>query len=263
MEIPFYQVDAFASALFTGNPAAVCPLRAWLPDATMQSIAMENHLAETAFLVKRGEGDYQLRWFTPAVEVDLCGHATLASAWVVFEKLEPGRTSVSFETRSGTLRVARKLDLLALDFPARPPEPVRATPPLLEALGGAPAEVWAARDYLVVYASAAEILALAPDMRLLKQIDRFAAIVTAPGDGDCDFVSRFFAPAQGVDEDPVTGSAHTTLIPYWAARLNKTRMLARQLSARRGELHCEMLGERVSIAGRAVLYASGLIHLPA
>ena len=220
MEIPIYQVDAFARGVFSGNPAAVCPLKSWLPDATLQAIAMENNLSETAFFVKAG-ADYDLRWFTPAVEVDLCGHATLASAWVILEKLEPGRPAVSFHTLSGKLQVTRKLDLLALDFPARPPEPVRATPPLLAALGGNPREVWAARDYMVVYDSEEEIRALRPDMNLLTQIDRFAVIVTAPGQAGeqaCDFVSRFFAPAQGVAEDPVTGSAHCTLIPYWAGR---------------------------------------------
>jgi predicted PhzF superfamily epimerase YddE/YHI9 len=262
MQIPIYQVDAFAHALFSGNPAAVCPLKGWLSEATMQAIAAENNLAETAFLVPREDG-YALRWFTPAVEVDLCGHATLAAAWVIFERLEPGRTEVRFTTRSGELRVTRKLDLLALDFPVRPPEPVSATPPLLEALGGNPREVWAARDYLVVYDTAAEIRALQPDMKLLAQINRFAVIVTAPGEPGCDFVSRFFAPAQGIDEDPVTGSAHCTLIPYWAARLEKHRMVARQLSKRQGELHCELIGDRVSIAGRAVLYLEGSIHIPA
>jgi PhzF family phenazine biosynthesis protein len=263
MEIPIYQVDAFARGVFTGNPAAVCPLRSWLPDATLQAIAMENNLSETAFFVKQG-ANYHLRWFTPGVEVDLCGHATLAAAWVIFEKLEPGRPEVIFQTLSGELRVTRKLDLLALDFPARPPEPVQATPALLAALGGCPREVWAARDYMVVYETEEEIRALAPDMGLLAQIDRFATIVTAPGEpGDhpCDFVSRFFAPAQGVAEDPVTGSSHCTLIPYWAGRLGKHRLLARQLSRRGGELLCELLGDRVSIAGRAALFLEGVIRL--
>ena len=263
MEIPIYQVDAFARGVFSGNPAAVCPLKSWLPDATLQAIAMENNLSETAFFVKAG-ADYDLRWFTPAVEVDLCGHATLAAAWVILEKLEPGRPAVTFHTLSGELQVTRKLDLLALDFPARPAEPVRATPPLLAALGGNPREVWAARDYMVVYDSEEEIRALAPDMNLLSQIDRFAVIVTAPGqpgEHACDFVSRFFAPAQGVAEDPVTGSAHCTLIPYWAGRLNKHRLLARQVSRRGGELYCELLGDRVSIAGRAALFLEGVIRL--
>lgn len=263
MEIPIYQVDAFARGVFTGNPAAVCPLKSWLPDATLQSIALENNLSETAFFVKEG-ANYHLRWFTPAVEVDLCGHATLASAWVILEKLEPGRPAVTFRTLSGELHVVRKGDLLALDFPARPPEPVRATPPLLAALGGNPREVWAARDYMVVYDTEEEIRALAPDMNLLTQIDRFAVIVTAPGqpgEHRCDFVSRFFAPAKGVPEDPVTGSAHCTLIPYWADRLGKHRLVARQVSRRGGELLCELLDDRVSIAGRAALFLEGVIRL--
>jgi PhzF family phenazine biosynthesis protein len=263
MEIPIYQIDAFARGVFSGNPAAVCPLKSWLPDATLQAIAMENNLSETAFFVKEA-ANYHLRWFTPAVEVDLCGHATLAAAWVILEKLEPGRPAVTFRTLSGELHVTRKLDLLALDFPARPPEPVAATPPLAAALGGNPREVWAARDYMVVYETEQEIRALAPDMNLLTQIDRFAVIVTAPGgagEPSCDFVSRFFAPAQGVAEDPVTGSAHCTLIPYWAARLNKHRLFARQVSRRGGELFCELLGDRVSIAGRAALFLEGVIRL--
>jgi PhzF family phenazine biosynthesis protein len=263
MEIPVYQIDAFARSPFTGNPAAVCPLKAWLPDATLQAIAMENNLSETAFFVKDGE-HYNLRWFTPGVEVDLCGHATLASAWVIFEKLEPGRADVAFHTRSGELKVTRKGDLLALDFPARRPEPVHPAPLLLEALGGNPVETWAARDYMVVYETEAEVRALKPDMSLLMDIDRFAVIVTAPGstgEHACDFVSRFFAPAKGVPEDPVTGSAHCTLTPYWAARLNKTRLYARQVSARGGDLYCELKGERVTIAGRATPFLEGVIRL--
>ena len=264
MEIPIYQVDAFARGVFTGNPAAVCPLKSWLPDATMQAIAMENNLSETAFFVKEG-ADYHLRWFTPNVEVDLCGHATLASAWVIFEKLEPGRPSVTFRTLSGELHVTRRLDLLALDFPARPPERVGAASGLVEALGGNPLEIWASRDYMVVYDTEQQIRDLAPDMGLLAQLDRFAVIVTAPGEpgGEprCDFVSRFFAPAHGVAEDPVTGSSHCTLIPYWAARLKKQRLMARQVSQRGGELFCELLGDRVSIAGRAALFLEGVIKL--
>ena len=263
MEIPIYQVDAFARSPFTGNSAAVCPLKTWLPDATLQAIAMENNLSETAYFIKEG-GAFHLRWFTPGVEVDLCGHATLASAWVIFEKLEPGRTSVTFQTRSGELTVTRKGDLLAMDFPSRRPEPVRATPPLLEALGGNPVEIWAARDYMVVYETEEEVRALDPDMTLLSKIDRFAVIVTAPGNAGehaCDFASRFFAPAKGVPEDPVTGSAHCSLIPYWAERLGKTHMYARQVSKRGGELYCELHGDRVTIAGRAAPFLEGMIRL--
>jgi PhzF family phenazine biosynthesis protein len=234
-----------------------------VPDATLQAIAMENNLSETAYFIKEGSA-YHLRWFTPGVEVDLCGHATLASAWVIFERLEPGLTSVSFQTRSGELSVTRKGDLLALDFPSRRPEPVRPAPPLLEALGGNPVEIWAERDYMVVYETEEEISALNPDMSLLSKIDRFAAIVTAPGKAGehaCDFVSRFFAPAKGVPEDPVTGSAHCSLIPYWAERLGKTHLYARQISKRGGELYCELHGDRVTIAGRAAPFLEGVIRL--
>jgi predicted PhzF superfamily epimerase YddE/YHI9 len=194
MRLPIYQVDAFTDGLFGGNPAAVCPLEAWLPDATMQAIAAENNLSETAFLVPDG-GDYALRWFTPTVEVDLCGHATLASAHVVFRFLEPERESVNFHTlKAGTLAVTRRADMLVMDFPSRPASPAPAPPGLLAALGGAPREVLRARDYLVVYDSAAEIAALDPDLAALAKVDCWAAIVTAPGEDGIDFVSRFFAP---------------------------------------------------------------------
>ncbi|MGH7248317.1 MAG: PhzF family phenazine biosynthesis protein, partial [Pseudomonadota bacterium] len=240
MRIPVYQVDAFASRLFTGNPAAVCPLEQWLPDETLQSIAAENNLSETAFFVPDGDR-YRLRWFTPKVEVDLCGHATLASAFVILNRLEPSRDRVSFVTQSaqgaaspascapprsvvretpdpGELIVRRAGDLLALDFPARPPEPCEIHAGLIAGLGARPQAVLAARDYLVVYESEEQVRTLAPRMELLSGVDRFAVIVTAPGH-DADFVSRFFAPAKGIPEDPVTGSAHCTLIPYWAKRL--------------------------------------------
>lgn len=260
MEIPAYQVDAFTSSIFGGNPAMVCPLDEWLPDETLQAIAMENNLSETAFFIKSGD-QFHLRWFTPAVEVDLCGHATLASAYVLFEFMEPNREEVTFNTASGELTVARHGNRLALDFPSRPPQPVDPCPGLLEALGPAPAEVLAARDYLVVYDDEDTVRTLEPDMRALLDIDLFAVIVTAPG-RRCDFVSRFFAPAKGVDEDPVTGSAHCTLIPYWAARLGKSNLLARQVSLRGGDLYCEHRGDRVTIAGEAALFLKGTIILP-
>jgi len=261
MQLPIYQVDAFTDRLFGGNPAAVCPLETWLPDATMQAIAAENNLAETAFLVRDG-GDYALRWFTPTVEVDLCGHATLASGYIVFRFLEPQRTSVNFRTlKAGTLVVSRRGDLLAMDFPARPATPVEPPPGLLAALGGAPREVLRARDHLVVYDSAAEVAALKPDLAALAKVDCWAAIVTAPGENGVDFVSRFFAPAQGVPEDPVTGSSHCTLVPYWAKQLGKAELEARQISKRGGALSCVLVGERVSIAGRAVLYLNGQISV--
>src|SRR6185437_10571464 len=228
MRLPIYQVDAFTDKLFGGNPAAVCPLESFLPDATMQAIAAENNLSETAFLVG-GSGEYLLRWFTPTVEVDLCGHATLASALVVFDFLEPRRDSVRFRTlKAGALEVRRRAGLLTVDFPARPAVPCEPPAELLSALGGTPREILRARDHLVVYGSAAEIAALKPDLDALATVDCWAAIVTAPGEDGTDFVSRFFAPAQGVPEDPVTGSAHTTLVPYWAKRLGKNTLTARQ-----------------------------------
>jgi PhzF family phenazine biosynthesis protein len=261
MRLPIYQVDAFTDKLFGGNPAAICPLENWLPDATMQAVAAENNLSETAFLVREA-GDYGLRWFTPSVEVDLCGHATLASAHVVFEFLEPQRESVCFRTlKAGTLTVSRHAGMLTMDFPARPAAPCEAPAGLLAALGGAPREVLGARDHLVVYDSAAEIAALKPDLAALAAVDCWAAIVSAPGDDGVDFVSRFFAPAQGVPEDPVTGSAHTTLVPYWAKRLGKSSLKARQLSRRGGLLCCALSGDRVDIGGRAVTYLRGHIEL--
>lgn len=259
MQIPIYQVDAFSSRVFSGNPAAVCPLERWLPDDQMQAIAAENNLSETAFFVRHGDR-FDLRWMTPATEVDLCGHATLASAFVIFEYLDPARPAVSFDTKSGPLEVTRKGGLLSMDFPARPPQPVEAHPDLVRALGGEPVEVLGSRDYLVVYRSEEEVRGLQPDMALLARLDRFAVIVTAPG-READFVSRFFAPARGVPEDPVTGSAHCTLVPYWAAKLGKKELHALQVSRRGGELWCEDLGSRVTIAGHAVLYMQGRIHL--
>jgi PhzF family phenazine biosynthesis protein len=261
MRIPLYQIDAFADGPFTGNPAAVCPLDAWLPDETMQAIAAENNLSETAFFVPEGDG-YRLRWFTPSVEVDLCGHATLASAFVVFRYLAPGRDRVTFHTeQAGTLIVGRDGDALVLDFPARPPRSCAMSDAVAAALGKRPTALLAARDYLAVYAHADEIAALSPDFAALAALDRFAVIVTAPGSDGIDFVSRFFAPSRGVPEDPVTGSAHCTLIPYWAERLGKSRFEARQLSRRGGRLSCGLNGDRVTIAGRAVLYLEGTITI--
>ena len=262
MRLPIYQVDAFADAVFAGNPAAVVPLESWLPDATLLAIAAENNLAETAFFVRQGDV-CELRWFTPAVEVDLCGHATLATAFVIATALEPGRERVTFTTRqAGALTVTREGERFVLDFPARPPAPVSLHADLLPALGGpAPAAVLGARDYLVVYDDAATVRALAPDMVRLAELDRAAVCVTAPGDDGVDFVSRFFAPAMGISEDPVTGSAHCTLIPYWAQRLGRTTLSARQVSARGGHLACGLVGDRVKIGGTAVLYLEGVIHV--
>jgi PhzF family phenazine biosynthesis protein len=259
MRIPIYQMDAFSGRLFAGNPAAICPLECWLSDEQMQSIAAENNLAETAFFVPENDG-YRLRWFTPTTEVDLCGHATLASAFVVFRHLAPGLERVRFHTRSGALEVSRDGDRLTMDFPSLPPVAVEPFAQLLPALGIAPKEVLAARDYMVVYQTEAEVRALKPDMAGLAAADRFAVMVTAPG-RDCDFVSRFFAPGQGIAEDPVTGSAHCTLTPYWSQRLGKKQLFARQISSRGGELWCEDRGERVLISGQAVEFLSGTITL--
>jgi PhzF family phenazine biosynthesis protein len=259
MQLPLYQVDAFSSRPFHGNPAAVIPLKAWIREETLQSVAMENNLSETAFFVKTGDR-YHIRWFTPSVEVDLCGHATLASAHILMHILEPSRETVTFDSRSGPLHVRRDGERLALDFPARPPQEVKPGPHLLEALGGAPQQVFAARDYMVTYASEGEVRALKPDFGKLSMTDKFAVIATAPGENS-DFVSRFFAPAQGIDEDPVTGSAHCTLIPYWSQRLGKQAMFARQVSAREGELWCELQGDRVKIAGHATLVLTGTLQL--
>ncbi len=258
--IPIYQVDAFTSRLFSGNPAAVCPLEKWLPDEKMQAIAAENNLAETAFFVPDGDGRYRLRWFTPQVEVDLCGHATLASAFIVLNDLTSGKNSVRFETKSGTLTVSREGDLFSLDFPARPPLPCEPCPGLLNALGGRPETILASDDYLLIYRSEEEVRALKPKMDGLLNIDRFAVIVTAPAK-QVDFVSRFFAPAKGVPEDPVTGRAHCTLIPYWSKRLGKSKLHALQVSPRGGELWCEDRGDRVIISGRAVRFLEGTICL--
>jgi len=262
MELPLYQVDAFASRLFAGNPAAVCPLSQWLPDATMQAIGAENNLSETAFFVPRNgtNGDYDLRWFTPTIEIDLCGHATLASGFVVMTRLAPQRNEVRFHTKSGALVVTRHGDRFALELPAQPPAPATMPARAIEALGRRPAQVLAATKYLAVYDSEADVAALQPDLVVLKDIDRDGVIVTAPG-RDCDFVSRYFAPHAGIPEDPVTGSAHCTLVPYWAKRLGKKTLQARQISERGGDLACEDRGERVSLSGNAVLYLEGRIHV--
>ena len=266
MRLPLFQLDAFTSRVFGGNPAAVVPLDTWLPDATLQAIARENNLSETAFFVREAAG-HHLRWFTPTQEVDLCGHATLAAAWVLFERLEPGLTRVEFASRSGTLTVTREAQgLLALDFPARPAVPCAPPPGLAEALGAAPREtLQGERDLLAVFDSEAQVRALSPDPQRLGAWllagQRFSVVPTARGQ-DCDFVSRFFAPTAGVPEDPVTGSSHCTLVPYWAQVLGKRQLFARQVSARGGELHCEAQGERVRIAGRAALYLEGTLQLP-
>ena len=257
MEIPLYQVDAFASEVFSGNPAAVCPLKSWLPDDLMQSIARENNLSETAFFVPEGDA-YRIRWFTPEAEVDLCGHATLASAHVIFAFLDMEGSRVSFLSQSGPLSVTRNRDLLTMDFPAQPPEACEVPDRLVAGLGAEPLELLCSQDYFAVFESEEQVLAIAPDMETLSGLGLRGVIVTAPGT-EADFVSRFFAPGIGIPEDPVTGSAHCALVPYWSRRLGKAVLHARQLSRRGGELFCRDRGERVEISGRATLYLAGTI----
>jgi PhzF family phenazine biosynthesis protein len=261
MTIPIYQADAFTNKLFGGNPAAVCPLSEWLPEETMQKIALENNLAETAFFVKTGNS-YLLRWFTPELEIDLCGHATLASAHILFTELGYDKDIIYFDTiKAGTLVVKRDGDLYSMDFPSRPPYAADLPEGLAQALGGPrPKEVLRSRDYMLVYETEDDILDMQPDHLALSKIDTLGIIVTAPGK-DVDFVSRFFAPAAGVPEDPVTGSAHCNLIPYWAAKLGKNTLHAYQVSSRRGELWCELKGDRAIMAGKAVTYLRGSIEV--
>ncbi|HEY2844386.1 MAG TPA: PhzF family phenazine biosynthesis protein [Bryobacteraceae bacterium] len=259
--IALYQVDAFTSKTFGGNPAAICPLDRWLKDDLLQSIAAENNLSETAYYV-RENGRYRLRWFTPAFEVDLCGHATLAAAHVILNiRRETAEKRVVFDSRSGELAVALEDDLYVLDFPSRLPVAKMDSPALFEALGARPMESLLTGDCFCVFETEDQVRALAPDMSKLASIDCRGTIATAPGK-DCDFVSRFFAPRAGIPEDPVTGSAHTELTPYWSRRLGKKKLFARQISRRGGELWCEDRGDRVSIAGRAAAFMEGRITIP-
>lgn len=258
MKIPYYQVDAFTSSVFSGNPAGVCLLDEWPADDILQSIAAENNLSETAFVVEEGDR-YGLRWFTPAIEVDLCGHATLASAFVLLEYAIPSQDRVTFNSKSGDLSVARLDDMLAMDFPSRPAKPCPVPDRLVKAFGQMPSETrFSSRDCMAVFDTEEQVYNLQPNMQELCEIDAMGIIVTAPGMRS-DFVSRFFAPRAGISEDPVTGSAHSTLVPYWAERLNKTTLHALQISARGGELFCENRGDRVQIAGKAALYLQGTI----
>ncbi len=257
MRTPIYQVDAFATRLFAGNPAAVMPMEHFPDDATLQAIAAENNLAETAFLVRDGD-DYRLRWFTPTVEVPLCGHATLASAAVVMERLQPGRRKVVFHSASGPLTVEQTGTGYAMDFPARPSTQVATPAGLAEALGAVPVEVYAnEHNYMALLESAQSVRGLAPDMAAIARMDRSGVIATAPGDGAYDFVSRYFAPAKGIPEDPVTGGAHCMLAPYWARRLGKTSFRAWQASRRGGEIVCRLAGDRVALEGSCVFYMEG------
>lgn len=259
MKIPYFHVDAFAHQLFAGNPAGVCLLESWPEDSLLQHIAAENNLPETAFIIPAAQS-FGLRWFSPRQEIDLCGHATLAAAFVIERTGRAPAEPIRFTTRSGILTVTKKDDLFLLDFPARPASPCHTPPGLLQGLKTVPAEVYRARDYLAVFSSEEEITALAPDFAALAGLDCLGVIATAAG-READFVSRFFAPQAGIPEDPVTGSSHCTLIPYWANRTGKRLLTARQLSARGGELHCEARGERVSIGGHAVLYQAGTITI--
>jgi PhzF family phenazine biosynthesis protein len=261
MRIPIFQVDAFTTRRFAGNPAAVMPMDRFLDDATLQSIAAENNLSESAFLVPKGD-DFCLRWFTPTVEVPLCGHATLASAAVVMERLDPSRNRVVFHSASGPLTVNRSDAGYIMDFPARPSEPVATPSGLADALGVVPIEVVVdAFNYLALLASARVVREHAPDIAAIARMDRGGVIVTAPGDGGYDFVSRYFAPAKGVAEDPVTGGAHCALAPYWARRLGKTAFRAFQASRRGGEITCRATGDRVELEGSCVFYMEGAVEI--
>jgi PhzF family phenazine biosynthesis protein len=256
-----FQIDAFTTRRFSGNPAAVVPMSAFLDDAVLQAIAAENNLAETAFLVP-DRGEYRLRWFTPVTEVPLCGHATLASAAVVMERLEPGRSTVVFHSASGPLTVKRKNDGYVMDFPVRSCEPVTAPPGLSEALGVVPQEVCAsASNYMALLASAQAVRELAPNIAAIAQLDCSGVVVTAAGDGAYDFVSRYFAPRKGIPEDPVTGGAHCGLAPYWAKRLGKTDFRAFQASPRGGEMGCRLIGDRVELEGSCVFYLEGEVEI--
>lgn len=261
MKLELYQVDAFTDRVFGGNPAAICPLTDWLSTDLMQSIAMENCVAETAFFVGC-DGQYEIRWFTPEFEMDLCGHATLAAAHIIWSWIEPATTSITFRSKSGDLLVRQSSDYIVLNFPARTPEPSKLPPTLTGLFDRQPRQVLKSRDYILVYESQSDIAQLNPDRAVLDSInlDPGGIVITAPGD-DVDFVSRFFTPQASILEDPVTGSAHCSLIPYWSAQLNKKSLTAIQLSTRGGALRCTDLGDRIEIAGQAVTYLSGHIYV--
>jgi len=255
----YFEVHSFTEDIFHGNPAGVCPLDSWIEETLMQRIAAENNLSETAFFVPK-ENHYELRWFTPKVEVDLCGHATLATAYVLFDHLGYEGDAVRFETKSGEIMVWKHEDFLIMDFPSRPAEQAIIPKSLVAGLGREVEGVFKARDYLVVFESEKDVRDIRPDFSELAKVDGEGVIVTAPGD-EVDFVSRFFAPRMGIPEDPVTGAAHSTLTPYWAERLGKNRLTARQVSERVGDLWCKQEGDRVQIAGHAVLYVKGFLNI--
>jgi len=259
MRLQLYQVDAFSSNIFSGNPAAVCPLENWLDDSVLQAIAEENNLSETAFFVPQGSG-YHLRWFTPVHEVDLCGHATLAAAHLLFTKLNHSKPEVVFNTRSGELIVKQTKGMLTMDFPALDCQPCEPPEALVKGLGKTPQEVYLGDDYLAVFGSEQDVKSLEPNFFFLSQLDARGIGITAKG-AEVDFISRFFAPKYGVDEDPVTGSFHCMLTPFWAKRLHKNRLTARQISRRGGELVCEWVSKRVLLSGKCVIYMVGEIYL--
>lgn len=260
MQIPIFQVDAFTDKLFGGNPAAVCPLESWLPEELMQSIAAENNLADTAFFTL-GEDGYEIRWFTPTTEIALCGHATLASAAVLFERLNYRGETIVFNSQSGSLKVTQCEQGLELNFPAQPPCTVSPPPNLEQALGVRPIEVLAATDLIAVLESSTAVAELQPDLEFISQLPYRGLIVTAQASDSNDFVCRFFAPQSGIDEDPVTGSAYTELAPYWAEQLDKPNLQARQLSARGGYVHCQLQRDRVLIRGQVKHYLQGIINI--
>ncbi len=257
-QLAIYQIDAFTNQVFTGNPAAVCPLETWLDDAVLQSIAAENNLSETAFFVQQGD-HYAIRWFTPTVEVDLCGHATLAAAFVLFEHLAYSKENIIFTSRSGKLRVRQcESGKLKLDFPKQSAVPCAVPQLIMQAFGDSIKTCLKAEDYVVVLHDEAAVRAANPDMALLRQLDLRGVIITATAK-EYDFVSRFFAPNWGIDEDPVTGSSFTQLAPYWSDILGKQKLVAKQVSQRGGEVWCEIAGDRVYISGQAITYLKGMI----
>ena len=255
-----FQVDAFTKTVFTGNPAAIVPLKSWLDEKTMQNIAIENNLSETAFFVKQDDGSFKIRWFTPETEVDLCGHATLASAHVLFNHLGYNEKTITFHSNSGPLTVEERNDLLWMNFPSNPPEPIPIPKLIPEAIGIIPLYTGINTDLLILVQDEETLTGLKPDLLILKKMEVRGVIVTAPGK-DVDFISRFFAPKVGVPEDPVTGSAHTVLTPFWSKRLKKKELNARQVSKRGGLLKCIQKGDRVEIGGSAVTYLTGSISV--
>jgi len=259
MKLPIYQIDAFAENPFEGNPAAVCPLEEWLPDEVLLSIAEENNLSETAFFVATESG-FHIRWFSPVTEVNLCGHATLATAYVLFHCLDYEQDAINFESISGILSVSKKDAFLSLDFPAQPPVSCEIPKEIVSALGVNPIECLIADDYIVVLDCESEVLAVVPDFDMLKGLDLRAVVITSKST-HYDFVSRCFVPKYGINEDPVTGSTHTELVPYWSEKLGKTKLHTRQVSKRGGELYCELSGDRVKISGKAVKYLQGEIEI--